>query len=134
MRFLAGEVIRVVPAGGGVLRGFADCYSGGVARGPIMSEQLLTALRESTLDEKRRAFAELAKELLAEGTGVVPIQDEQEHTVGYLTPPNGPAAFFPTDPAWIEEMKRRAENPGRTYSVEEFIRELKKRLAQRAKG
>ncbi len=100
-----------------------------------MSETLRAALGQATTEEKTRLFVELARELLqSHGPSPIPLRDEQQHTVGYLTPPTGPAAFFPTDPAWIAEMQRRAENPGKTYGVEEFTRELKKRLAQRAKG
>jgi hypothetical protein len=98
-----------------------------------MSETLLTALRESTTAEKRRAFAELAKEFLADGTGVVPIQDEQAKTVGYLTPFRG-LEFIPTDPAWLAEMERRAKNPGKTYSVEEFLKKLNAAAERQAKG
>ena len=97
-----------------------------------MSETLRSALRQATTEEKTRLFVELARELIqAHGPSPIPLHDDQQNTVGYLTPPNGPAAFFPTDPAWVEEMKRRAQNPGKTYSVEEFLKKLKKRLARR---
>ena len=100
-----------------------------------MSEQLHAALASCTLDEKRKVFVELAKQLLAAtGERAMPLQDEQANVVGYLTTAAGPAAFFPSDPAWIAEMQRRAENPGKTYSVEEFFTELKRRRALQAKG
>jgi hypothetical protein len=98
-----------------------------------MSEQLLTALRQSTREEKWRAFAELANEFLAEGTDTRPIQDAQGRVVGYLTPVNGPAAFIPTDPAWVAEQRRRIRNPGKTYSPEEFLKKLNEAAERQAK-
>lgn len=99
-----------------------------------MSETLRSALREATREEKTRVFVELARELIqSNGPSPIPLHDDQQNTVGYLTPPNGPAAFFPSDPAWIEEQRRRIDNPGKTYSVKEFLKKLKEGLARRAK-
>lgn len=99
-----------------------------------MSEQMQTALAGCTLEEKRKLMAQLAGELFAAGeSSLIRLEDEHANTVGYLYPFRG-LEFFPNDPAWLVEMQRRAENPGKTYSVEEFFRELKRRRALRAKG
>jgi hypothetical protein len=97
-----------------------------------MSELMQTALASCTPEEKRKLFAELAKEFLAEGVGVVPIQDEQAKTVGYLTPFRG-LELIPTDPAWVEEQRRRIRSPGKTYSPEEFLKKLNEAAERQAK-
>jgi hypothetical protein len=99
-----------------------------------MSETLRLALAQATTEEKARLFVELAREMLqSHGPSPIPLRDEEEQTVGFLTPPNGLAALIPTDPAWIEEQRRRIDNPGKTYSVKEFLKKLKEGLARRAK-
>ena len=50
-----------------------------------MSELLLTAIRQSSPEEKRLAFGELAKELFrANRDGPIAIQDGQSRTVCYV--------------------------------------------------
>jgi hypothetical protein len=98
-----------------------------------MSETLRLALGQATTEEKTRLFVELAREMLqSHGPSPIPLRDEQQQTVGYLTPFNG-VDLIPTDPAWIEEQRRRIDNPGKTYSVKEFLKKLKDGLARRAK-
>lgn len=92
-----------------------------------MSEQLLTALRQSTPEERRFAFAELARELFREqGHGPVAIQDEQKRTVGYIIDELDESALpFPKLTATeTAELRRRAETRGETLGTEAFIAEL----------
>lgn len=99
-----------------------------------MSEALRAALGQATTEEKTRLFVELARELIqSHGPSPIPLRDEQEHTVGYLTPPNGLAEFIRNDPAWIEEQRRRIRNPGKTYSPEEFLKKLNEAAERQAK-
>ena len=97
-----------------------------------MSELMRTALAECTPEEKRKLLVELAKEFLADGGGVMTLQDEREKTFGYLTVHRA-LELIPTDPEWIAEQQRRIDNPGKTYSVEEFLKKLRKGLARQAK-
>jgi hypothetical protein len=67
-----------------------------------MSENLLTALRQSTPEERLLAFAELASELFAtNGRGAVFLRDEERKTIGYVIPADEPVSFpIPGTPEW----------------------------------
>ncbi len=98
-----------------------------------MSEALRAALGQATTEEKTRLFVELARELIhSHGPSPIPLRDEQQHTVGYLTPFNG-LVLIPTDPAWVEEQRRRIRNPGKTYSPEVFLTKLNEAAERQAK-
>ncbi len=89
-----------------------------------MSELLLTAIRQSSPEEKRLAFAELAKELFrANRDGPIAIQDGQSRTVCYEIDASE-QPFPKLSDAEDAELRRRAETRGPTLTTEDFIGEL----------
>ena len=99
-----------------------------------MSELLLTAIRQSSPEEKRLAFAELAKELFrANRHGPIAIQDGQSRTVCYVIDEiDASEQPFPKlSDAEDAELRRRAETRGPTLTTEDFIAELNRELRAR---
>jgi len=94
-----------------------------------MSEQLLTAIRQSSAEDRQFALAELAREFLRThtGQGSIPIHDEHQRTVAYLTPEGVPIAVLPSTPEWIAEMRSRLQEPSAGLTAPELIAVLKKR-------
>ena len=87
-----------------------------------MSE-LLQRVRACTPEEKAELISELALDIFAtRGAKGYAIQDRSQQTIGFLTPGTvHPAALIPDDPAWRAEIQRRADNPGKTISLDEFL-------------
>ena len=98
-----------------------------------MSERLLTAIRESTLEEKRAAMAELARDLLlAHESGTAKLRQEEYQGMLTMLPPPPPeiAAQIPTDdPEWVAELQRRMKTAGKGLTATEVIAELKRRAS-----
>lgn len=90
-----------------------------------MSESLLAALRQSTAEEKMRAMSALASELFTRHGGQpVPLTDDANRTIGYLSPEVSAAEIEPLSADDVEEIRRRMANPGRLLTVEQFTAEL----------
>jgi len=98
-----------------------------------MSERLLTAIRESTLEEKRAAMAELARDLLlAHESGTAKLRQEEYQGMLTMLPPPPPeiAAQIPTDdPEWVAELQRRVSAKSRGLTPKQFVAELKRRAS-----
>ncbi len=88
-----------------------------------MSELMKQALATCGPEEKAQLLAELATEIFeTRGALGYSIQNSTNKTVGYLTPDTvHPGTLIPDDPAWRATIQTRADMPGPTLSLDQFL-------------
>ena len=89
-----------------------------------LSNQLAEGIKELSLDQKRKLLAQLLKDMFREnGMHEVPVHDDDGNLRGYFVPA-ARRYLLKENTELIEELKRRAENPGKSIPWQEFKKTL----------